>query len=209
MQNHFETPEEIQAQIYKELVRATHDRHHAWRTPVLATSATDGIPNARTVVLRKVNPAQNMGVSNSTPNNPGGTLEIYTDRRSPKVTELQQQPEACLVFWSARLSWQLRVKVSVSIQTEGPYVESLWQTVKQTRAAGDYLGLLAPGQRLDADSEHVEPSSASMESDVHFAVLSAQINEIDWLELGRGQHRRARMGSLGDNTGWEWEWLQP
>jgi len=207
MQNHFETPEEIQAQIYKELARATHDRHHAWRTPVLATSTFDGMPNARTVVLRKFIPAAINANSSTTDDHNGGTLEIYTDRRSPKVTELQQQPEACLVFWSAKLSWQLRVKVTVSIQTEGQHVESLWQAVKQTQAAGDYLGLLAPGQRLVADSEHVEPSSASMEPDVHFAVLSAQINEIDWLELGRGQHRRARMGSLGTNIGWEW--LQP
>ena len=209
MQNHFETPEEIQAQIYKELARATHDRHHAWRTPVLATSTLDGMPNARTVVLRKFIPAAINANSRTTDDHTGGTLEIYTDRRSPKVTEWQQQPEACLVFWSARLSWQLRVKVSVSIQTEGSYVESLWQTVKQTRAAGDYLGLLAPGETLVADSEYGESASASNESDPQFAVLSARIKEIDWLELGRGQHRRARMGSLGNNTGWGWAWLQP
>jgi len=33
--------------------------------------------------------------------------------------------------------------------------------------------------------------------------LSAQVNEIDWLELARGGHRRARLSA---DT---WEWLTP
>ena len=49
-----ETESEIQHQIWKELGRATQDRHHAWRTPVLATTSIDGGVNARTVVLRSV-----------------------------------------------------------------------------------------------------------------------------------------------------------
>lgn len=209
MQTFLQTPREIQAQIWKELVRATHDRHHAWRTPVLATSTSDGTPNARTVVLRKANPASDVSVRASIPSDPIGTLEIYTDRRSPKVNELRQHPVACLVFWSARLSWQLRVKVTVSIHGEGPYIESLWRTVKQTRAAGDYLGLLAPGETLEADDAHEQPALAPDEPEVHFAVLRAEIIEMDWLELGRGQHRRARMGRLDHSSSSGWEWLQP
>lgn len=206
MQNRLEMPHEIQTQIWKELGRATHDRHHAWRTPVLATNALDGSPDARTVVLRKASPPEVTTTANT-----GGVLEIYTDGRSPKVDELRQQPRASLVFWSARLSWQLRVKVTVSIQTEGPYVESLWQTVKQTRGSGDYLGLLAPGDALEADSEYVNSASAANESNPHFAVLRAEVIELDWLELGRDQHRRARMvGFAGESaSSLVWEWLQP
>ena len=191
-----ETPQEIREQICKELVRATHDRHHAWRTPVLATVDAQGRPNARTVVLRKANVAD------------GGTIEIYTDRRSPKVSELMAQPSACLVFWSARLSWQLRVAVEVSIQTEGPYIDSLWQNVKHTRAAGDYLGLLPPGHALtDELGVPDEPTNAPdfipADAIVHFAVLTARVSEIDWLELGRGKHRRAKI--FHD----QWQWLAP
>jgi len=191
-----QTPQEIREQIWKELVRATHDRHHAWRTPVLATVGADGRPNARTVVLRKVSAAD------------GGSIQIYTDRRSPKVAELTAQPSACLVFWSARLSWQLRVAVDVSIQTEGPSVDALWQTVKQTRAAGDYLGLLAPGHSLTdesgvTDDPTDDPTVIAAEQTVHFAVLIARVSEMDWLELGRGQHRRARI--VDD----QWQWLAP
>jgi len=195
-----ETSQAIREQIWKELVRATHDRHHAWRTPVLATVDADGRPNARTVVLRKASAAD------------GGMIEIYTDRRSPKVSELMAQPRACLVFWSARLSWQLRVAVGVTVQTEGLYIDSLWQNVRHTRAAGDYLGLLPPGQALpeepiasdvSTDDSSDDPSSTAADRTVQFAVLTARVTEIDWLELGRGQHRRAKI--VDD----QWYWLAP
>lgn len=191
-----ETPEQIRQQIWKELVRATRDRHHAWRTPVLATATPDGSVSARTVVLRKVN------VSGAS-----GTLEIYTDRRSGKVAELSEQPNACLVFWSARLNWQLRVRAKFSIHTDGSYVQSLWQAVRQTRAAGDYLGLNAPGSPLPlADDGHGASDiqqTADAEPADHFSVLVAEVCEIDWLELGRANHRRARI------AGSQWQWLAP
>lgn len=186
------THEEIYHQIWKQLARATHDRHHGWRTPVLATASVNGIVNARTVVLRK---ARQEGA---------GVLEIYTDRRSPKVAELVEQSSACLVFWSAKLKWQLRVRVDVSIQTDGPYVESLWQMVKQTRAASDYLGYLPPGEPMpeikspDAtDKPDIDDAALSdvNEPDNYFAVLTAQIKEMDWLELGHGGHRRAQFAA--------------
>lgn len=187
------SPDEIRQQIWKELVRATRDRHHAWRTPVLATAMSGGLVNARTVVLRKASMA-----------GAGGTLEIYSDGRSGKVSDLIAQPNACLVFWSPRLSWQLRVRVDISVQTDGPYVQALWQSVRQTRAAGDYMGLMAPGMLLPPD-QHAE-DFADVDDDTqqgHFAVLTAKVVEIDWLELGQTSHRRAR---VRDN---QWQWLMP
>lgn len=186
-------PEQIRDQIWKQLGRATEDRHHAWRTPVLATTDASGMPNARTVVLRK---AHRMGAM--------GELEMYTDLRSPKVSELRAQPMACLVFWSARLHWQLRVRVSVSIQTDGPVVTSLWQSLRQTRAAGDYMGVQAPGALLSHDPDiSTDLVSDEQSPAAYFAVLKAEVFEIDWLELGREQHRRAKM--VGDS----WQWLAP
>lgn len=97
---------EIRQRIWVELERAVHDRHHEWRTPVLATIDKDGWPNARTVVLRHADAKlQN--------------LQFYTDRRSPKIAELTHQPAAILVFWSKRLNWQLRVRVEMVVHTTG------------------------------------------------------------------------------------------
>ena len=186
MKHHHETPEDIRQQIWKELGRASQDRHHAWRTPVLATAAPDGGVNARTVVLRGVDEAL-------------GTLVVFTDARSPKVSELGHQPQALLVCWSARLNWQLRVQVQMSVATSGPQVEALWQRVKQSAAATDYLQPVAPGTPQTGPARHSEAPSAAH----HFAVLTAKVTEMDWLELGREGHRRARVlpGS--------WQWLTP
>jgi general stress protein 26 len=191
MKIHLQTPEEIRTQIWKELGRASLDRHHEWRTPVLASADADGLPEARTVVLRQVDAV-------------AGQLTFYTDSRSPKVAQLQAQASAVLVFWSARLNWQLRVRVTCSVITSGPEVEALWQGVKQSAAAGDYLSPLPPGAVLPPGSGTAYAAKASASAPTHsFALLHAQVLQMDWLELPRDGHRRAQLSA---NT---WEWLTP
>ena len=47
------TEAELPVRIWQELQRAPLDKHHDWRTPVLATVDGHGLPQARTVVLRQ------------------------------------------------------------------------------------------------------------------------------------------------------------
>ena len=191
MKIHLQTPEEIRPQIWKELGRASLDRHHEWRTPVLASADADGLPDARTVVLRQVDAV-------------AGQLTFYTDSRSPKVAQLQSQASAMLVFWSARLSWQLRVRVACSVITDGPEVEALWQGVKQSAAVGDYLSPRPPGALLPPSSGMADAPKANVPAPIHsFALLRAQVLQMDWLELSRDGHRRAQLSA---NT---WDWLTP
>ena len=182
-----QTPNEIRHQIWKELGRATQDRHHAWRTPVLATACSDSSVNARTVVLRAVDKSE-------------AQLQIFTDSRSSKISEITDAPNAVFVFWSSKLSWQLRIRVCISALTTGPTVDALWAHVKQSASAGDYLSPSAPGSPLLSDSS---ASAEAVRTDSHFAVLNAQVIEIDWLELAREGHRRAKF------TMDTWEWLTP
>lgn len=129
MKKDFQAPLEIRRQIGKELGRASLDRHHAWRTPVLATAGQDGAVNARTILLRGMDVVRQ-------------TLQIDSDRRSSKVCELVKEPNAMFVFWSVRLHWQLRVRVrvrlrvlvSIANQNSGSEVEAHWQRVQQTAA---------------------------------------------------------------------------
>ncbi len=186
MKNYLQTPQEIRQQIWQQLGRATQDRHHEWRTPVLATAADEGLVNARTVVLRSVDASR-------------ASLDIFTDGRSPKVSEIRNQQAALFVFWSRRLQWQLRVRVTMSVQTSGSNVEALWQQVSQTAGASDYLGQAAPG----APRRGPENTSQVSSQQCYFALLRAQVTEMDWLELGRGGPRRPRM--LADTR----EWLTP
>lgn len=186
MRDLFQTPQEIRQQIWKELGRASKDRHHAWRTPVLATTDDSGTVNARTVVLRDVHAAL-------------GHLIVFTDSRSPKVVEICSRQAALFVFWSSRLRWQLRARVNMSVQTSGPEVQAYWQQVSQSAGAKDYMTQTAPGTAWSDDAERAEP----LRQVPNFSVLTAEVTEIDWLELGRDAHRRARI------LGSEWEWLTP
>ncbi len=177
------TETELVHRVWTELQRATVDRHHEWRTPVLATVDLQGVPQARTVVLRGADAGS-------------GQLVFFTDSRSPKVAELQTQPAAALVFWSRRLQWQLRVGVRAAVHTDGPRVEAAWVRVSQSTAAGDYLSSQAPGSAL-------QPVTATASKQHHFAIITAQVEELDWLALSREGHRRARV------LGSEVQWLVP
>jgi len=169
--------ERLRAQIWQQLQQAVGDREHEWRTPVLAGIDADGLPQARTVVLRRADPI-------------ASTLQVYTDSRSPKVDELLGQPDAVLVFWSRRLSWQLRARVTVQVLTEGELVEAAWEQVSRTAAGADDLAPAAPGSVFVSTEQGNHTSH-------HLAVLLATIEAFDWLELARGANRRVRF----DNTG--------
>jgi pyridoxine/pyridoxamine 5'-phosphate oxidase len=186
--------------LWKELLQATHDRHHPWRTPVWATSSDDG-PDARTVVLREAAAAQQL-------------LVIYTDARAAKVAQLRRDERALLVFWSPALGWQLRCRVRATVHDAGLAATSRWVRVQQSPAVQDYLSPQAPGTPLDNDRAARPPSrqrhgvapdaeTGPAPSPAHFAVIEASVQSIDWLELHPDGHRRARFDSNGSR------WLQP
>jgi pyridoxamine 5'-phosphate oxidase len=185
---------EIESALWRELQRAAHDKHHEWRTPVLATiggGGDDTLPDARTVVLREVQPEQKQ-------------LVIYSDDRAAKRRQLQAQPGAVLVLWSRRLSWQLRLRVQVEVHTEGLAATSRWALLRASPAARDYLAPLAPGAELPTPGgADVVPGEGATEQREHFAVLVATVQAVDWLELHRQGHRRAAFDARGAR------WLVP
>jgi pyridoxamine 5'-phosphate oxidase len=174
----------IATAIWQELGRATLDRQHEWRTAVLATVAGEW-PDARTVVLREVDRDRRRVV-------------IYSDARAGKIGQLAVQPQAVMVLWSKRLSWQLRLRLQVEVESDGLAVTTRWARVKMSPNAGDYLSANTPGSPLQAPG--VQPAAAERAT---FAVLDAEVLSMDWLELHRDGHRRAAFDADGAR------WLQP
>jgi pyridoxamine 5'-phosphate oxidase len=168
----------LEKDIWLQLQRASVDKHHEWRCPVLITNGLDAFPDGRTVILRAVDIA-NM------------QLHFYTDSRSPKITQLLANPHALLVFWSKRLNWQLRVKVEMQVITAGELLQATWQQVKQSPSANDYLGIAMPGTPLNALSQIKQPYPH------YFCMLNAQVISIDWLALNRSGHQRATIDASG------------
>jgi hypothetical protein len=184
-------PDHLVARLWQELTRAPHDRHHEWRTPVLATQGINHCgPQARTVVLRHADATL-------------WTLRTYTDARSPKCSELVAQPLAQLTFWSKRLNWQLRVSAQVTVEIEGERVNAAWEGVRQSHAAADYLSALPPGDVQSSIKAPKENTSDSLRGH-HLAILNFKVSSMDWLALSKDGHRRARITPAGDL-----EWLVP
>lgn len=166
--------EEIEVAVWLELRRAAVEPVHDWRRCVVATVGADG-PDARTMVLRECDAET-------------GELVFYTDERSPKLVHLAADPRVQIVCWSPRLSWQVRLRAEVVVETEGLGVSARWARVRFSPAAQDYLSHQAPGAPLGArPAPH--PDAVPHH---HFAVLTARVQSIDWLELHPEGHRRAR-----------------
>lgn len=160
--------------IWKELAIAKDERQHPWRTPVLASIDNDGFPQARTVVLRKVD-------------DKAQTLQFFTDARSPKVKQLLTSPQIQLVFWSQTLNWQVRISATAEIATEGLEVDAAWELVEKSPARKDYLSDLAPGDALALKKKQTPGNNH------HLAVITAKVSRIDWLSLSSEGHQRAEI----------------
>lgn len=191
----------IEQRIWSELETAAQPRRvddpaaHEWRTVVLAT--VDGhAPDARTLVLREVDARERQ-------------LVFYTDARSPKVRQIEASPLGALMCWSRDLDWQLRMTVRLAVQTSGLAVSSRWARLHMSRAAHDYLSMHPPGHRLESAEDGGLPVAAEplpapdLGTRNHFAMITALVEEIDWLELHGEGHRRAIFGPKGGH------WVQP
>ena len=184
-------PDQLVTRLWQELTRAPHDRHHEWRTPVLATQGSDQTgPQARTVVLRHADASF-------------WALRVYTDARSPKCLELMAQPLAQLIFWSKRLNWQLRVSALATVEFEGEQVDAAWERIRQSHASADYLSALPPGHVRSSIKASAENTADSLQGH-HLAILNFKVSSMDWLVLSKDGHRRARLTPAG-----VLEWLVP
>jgi len=177
-----DTLEQIESACWREIELAARDRQHPWRVMALATASTDGA-DARLVVLRDTRAAAR-------------ELIFYTDDRSPKIRQAQTQPKGTLLLWSAPLAWQLRLRVTLGVASDGLDVSSRWARLRLTPAASDYLAPLAPGTPLAA------PGRERGARD-YFAVVVAKVDAMDWLELHPQGHRRAHFDLDGAR------WVQP
>lgn len=175
----------LHAQVWTRLVRGVHDRHAPARHPTLATIGADGMPQARTVVLRAADTSS-------------ATLYIHTDTCSAKVAELRDNPRAALHVWDAAAHLQVRIESEVAI-LQGAEVTDIWTRVPvPSRTA--YGSTPAPGQPIpDALGYDKSPDPD------RFGVLRLSVRAIDAVHLGP-EHRRARF-VRGD--GWAGQWLAP
>ena len=168
-----QTLEDVEAQFWRELVRAVVDLKAPYRWPVLATVGRDGEPAARTVVLRACDAE-------------GRTLTIYTDARSAKVAQLSERPRAALTFFDRQKMEQVRAAGVAEVHTTGETWRAAAASIGE-RGHADYASRETPGAPI-ADPQSAQSNG---EEPVHFCLLRVRVDAVDWLSLSRSGHRRA------------------
>lgn len=158
---------------------------HPARFPVLATMGTHG-PEARILALREVDRS-------------AATVALYTDAATPKVAELRAQPRASLLFWVPALQFQVRLRVTITVET-GETLGALWQGMGASQQ-GNYGVTPVPGTPIDGGEGFQRIPSFD-----RFARLAARVEAVDTVSLAEPTHHRALFDRKDGFTG---QWLAP
>jgi len=174
-------------------------RQSPFHQAVLATSTSRG-PTSRYVVIRQVDCER-------------GALGFHTDRRSEKWGELERDPRVSLCFYGQ--SVQIRAEGRAIRHADDAVADLAWKrTGLMSRRA--YLASPGPGTAQEEAGSGLphhlltqRPNeSESAAGRVNFAVVSVQLQRIEWLHLAFDGHRRARFTRVG-NSPWSSQWLVP
>ncbi len=159
----------------------------------LATVASDGTPRVRTLVFRGwAGPA---------------SLDLLTDGRSAKPTELAQQPavELCWLLPRARSQFRLRgALVQLEPEQRQREQQQHWQGL--TPGGRALWGWPAPGEPFAANAPFPAALGDTTPRPAHFQLLRIALEQVELLELSDHPHRRRRW-QAGD--GWREQRLNP
>lgn len=190
------------ADVWRRLAAAAVNARDEWHLPVIASIGLDGRPEARTVVLRSVDPVAR-------------TLSFHTDRRSPKVREIERSGRLAWAFYERTTKTQVRASGVTTVHATDELADAAWaRTTLSSRRC--YLAPHAPTKTLEdwhpnlPDGLHAARPDAetSEEGRDNFALVRTRIDRLERLELHHDGHLRAA---------WDWgvdgaaqaRWLAP
>ncbi|MCA9040905.1 MAG: pyridoxamine 5'-phosphate oxidase family protein [Planctomycetaceae bacterium] len=192
--------EQILSELWKELSLAPSLPEHPWRFPVLGTTSDAGC-ELRTVVLRQCDPEAR-------------TIFCHTDIRSPKASQLRQNPRTVWLFYHPQNRVQLRVTGQSYLHHQDDLAERFWAD-SDPASLNLYRAPNPPGSLQSAPDpnlpeelrgrplirEEVEPGRNL------FLLVATRIESIDWLKLDQAGSLRARF--IWDEGTLSAGWLSP
>lgn len=194
----------IENAAWQLLQQGSASRHHGCHLPILATTDEAGNPDARIVVLRRVD-AENR------------CLTCHTDARAPKVDHIKQHAFAAWVFYNA--ADQIQVRVSGRTQVLEPATDALalasWnQSALTSRRC--YLAPHAPSSVTEFPTPNLPsnmlariPTQEESEAGItNFRVIKTDVQQLEYLHLAHDGHHRARFVYQADGSVAS-DWLAP
>lgn len=185
---------------WKSLERSASDRNSGWRLPILATAGGFKM-RQRIVVLRKVVSADR-------------SVFAHTDARSPKVDAIQQNSHISWLFYDHTTMVQLQVEGTARIHTTDDVADEVWAAESESSLRG-YLAPYPPGTIRNSSEFNLPKSVLGRIPDRselaaarnNFAVISCEVQSIEWLYLRREGNLRALFEYSGDDV--KTDWLAP
>ncbi len=168
---------------------AVDEPRHPFRFMTFSTFSSD-YPNSRYVVLRGV-------VADL-------QLLFYTDYRSKKVSEIQDNPKVSLHFYHPEEKVQAKILGKATLHHKDEFASKRWMEV-DGEAKKAYSSVLSPG------TEIVHPAEAhkweEKPSGDYFTVVKVIPHQVELLQLNGVEHLRVRF--IRNEEQWVPSWIAP
>lgn len=187
-----ETFDEGLAWVWAALNDGAVRRKSPWHTMTLATVTADGIPDARTVILRGVDMEHRLLFCNG-------------DIRAPKFAQMRDNGAVVAVLYSVPDKRQIRIRGHATVHHNDIIAAEAWAKTPEM-ARETYRTPYAPSTILSKNQAMVPLSFE--EAYFNFAYVRIRISELEWLALSSTGHRRARYHWTPDSSVLA-DWLAP
>ena len=174
--------EETKKEIFSLLFQGVKKRKSNFHNLVLSTTGLDNKPNSRVVILRNFSPEEI-------------SINIHSDLRANKITEIQKNKNVSLVFYDDNKKIQLRVRGEAKLleSSKKSWIKlSNWS--RRCYLAKDNPGSESNFPTAGFPENYKSEAPTTEESELgqkNFSVIRVFVDEIEWLFLASQGHRRA------------------
>jgi pyridoxamine 5'-phosphate oxidase len=145
-------------------------------------TSTNTFPEARTVIVRSVDVVEKI-------------IRFNTDIRSPKFSQIQNNPKISWLFYDPSLRIQLRCNAIASLHTRDKIADEGWELAR-LNCKLTYITPNAPGTFLNEpfllDLNRTDVSEGELnEARKNFSIVQTRVVSMDWAFLHYKGNRRA------------------
>lgn len=188
---------EIYNSIHDDMTSAVPDYKDPFHLFYIANSSKK-IPNIRTVVLRNFSMSKKI-------------FEFHSDIRSPKIKQLNINPNFSALFYNPDKKIQLRFSGITKILHKDASTKKRWSGISNS-SRRCYLGPFNPSSTIEDDHPNIpdefrfgDPKIEETEKGFeNFVIVQCQFTSIDYLSLKYSGHSRCRFDFNGKNVSVCW-----